>query len=286
MKYLIYIFLLLVTYYSIGKEFHDGLDKREPLQSNGARPVNIQTLTARAFDVRAFSVTKIGMSLAETPVVDSYILVYNSGHGLATNENLGIIEESEGEIFSVFGSIQDVSTNIITLDNPIPFEFTTNILTSFVSTENMAVDGSATNQIFSLFNSTSYIGHLNRIIFHITDGTIMDDAKFGGISALTRGLSLRKKLLSGYYINYGSPIKNNGEFGELAFDKVYDDKAPAGVYGLTVRLTYSGADKHGVAIELLPGESFEILVQDDLTDLTSFSVMFQGSFLNGLRTNQ
>ncbi len=58
----------------------------------------------------------------------------------------------------------------------------------------------------------------------------------------------------------------------------YDDKAPAGVYGLRGRLTYAGQNEHGVTLELEPGESIELVIQDDLTALVSFEVMVQGHF--------
>ncbi len=116
------------------------------------------------------------------------------------------------------------------------------------------------------------------IVFHITDATDMDDSRFGGITGgLSRGIVLRKDHGDGRYSNYFN-VKTNGRFGELSYDKVYDEKAPSGYYGFTCKLNYGGADRHGVVIRLLPGESLELLVQDDLTDLFTFTANVSGHF--------
>ncbi len=39
-----------------------------------------------------------------------------------------------------------------------------------------------------------------------------------------------------------------------------------------------GVKRHGVVIRLLPGESLELLVQDDLTDLFTFTANVSGHF--------
>jgi hypothetical protein len=105
----------------------------------------------------------------------------------------------------------------------------------------------------------------------------MDDSKFGGRIALVNGIALRKNIPTAGNIHLWN-CKTNGELGELSFDKSYDDKAPAGVYGFSSRLTYAGQSKHGVAIKLDPGEAVELLIQDDLTLLLTFTIMVEGHF--------
>ena len=87
----------------------------------------------------------------------------------------------------------------------------------------------------------------------------------------------RKENDDGTFTNYWN-IKNNGEIGEMCYDKNYDDKAPAGLYGLTARLTFGGQSKIGVVIRLTEGEELQLVVQDDLTGLESFRIMAEGHF--------
>ena len=51
------------------------------------------------------------------------------------------------------------------------------------------------------------------------------------------------------------------------------------MYGLSVRMTFAGQDKHGVVVRLDTGEEFQIVVQDDLTGLETFSCMAEGHFV-------
>ena len=84
-------------------------------------------------------------------------------------------------------------------------------------------------------------------------------------------------------IQYASEIWNAKTNGELALicasDFYYTDKAPAGQNGARFRNTFSGQDKHGVTIRLAPGETLELVVQDDLTLLSVFNMMAQGHFV-------
>jgi len=102
----------------------------------------------------------------------------------------------------------------------------------------------------------------------------MDDSKFGDIAGgLTNGVLLRQ---NNGEINNIWNVKTNGEFGLLAYDTAYTDKAPAGSEGFRFRNTYAGQSKHGVTLRLQPGETLEILIQDDLSGLEVFNVMAQG----------
>jgi hypothetical protein len=101
----------------------------------------------------------------------------------------------------------------------------------------------------------------------------MDDSLFGGITALTNGVVLRQN--NGVMTNIWN-VKSNGEFGLLCFDTFETSKAPAGSFGFRFRNTYAGQAKHGVTLRLEPGDTLEVLIQDDLTDLEDFAMMAQG----------
>jgi len=61
----------------------------------------------------------------------------------------------------------------------------------------------------------------------------------------------------------------------ICFDAGYADRAPAGDEGFRFRNTFT---KYGVFIELIAGDTLEILIQDDLTGQDSFRMMAQGHF--------
>lgn len=246
-----------------------------PIESNGNVPISIQDQYTLPFAIRVNEILDNTLSLASTPTVGSYTITLTAGHGLVAGNRISIIEENGiSEIY--FNKVLNVATNVITLDNPVPYPFSTNA-TVFKYNHDMNVDGSTTARIFGITNFFNKAVDITRVIIHLTDATAMDDALFGGMTALTRGIVFRKSLASGNFINYWN-IKSNGGFSELAYDKIYDDKAPAGVFGLSCRITYSGQEKHGVVIRLNQGESIQMLVQDNLTLLTSFTTMIEGHF--------
>lgn len=165
--------------------------------------------------------------------------------------------------------------SVITLDRPMDFAYQIGDQVATGIT-NMAVDGSVTPQIFTVRTDGSEIpavGDITRILFHITDGTTMDDSLFGGISALTNGVTIRR--VDGTTRNLVN-FKTNGELANISFDLTYADRAPAGSFGLRSRLTYAGQEKHGVAIRIGPDENLEIIINDDLTDLVTFTAIAEG----------
>ena len=230
----------------------------------------------RAIDTKINIIQDLTITLAVTPIVNQYDLTLTAGHGVATGEFLAFLEQN-GDPQIYFGEVLNVVTNVITMDTPVPYPFNPADTMVLKYTNNLNVDGSGTAVVSSIINVFDKALDITRFLFHITDNSAMDDALFGGRAALTRGIVLRVKLLDGNYINYFN-IKTNGEFGELGYDIAYDLKAPSGFFGFRSRITYSGIGKHGVVIRLEPGEIIELLIQDDLTDLTAFIMMVQGHF--------
>ena len=116
-----------------------------------------------------------------------------------------------------------------------------------------------------------------RVTFGINDATAMDDGKFGGAASLTNGIVLQ--VVDGYTKNI-FVVNNNGGFRERSYDVTYVDATlgPSGEYGFGCRRTFGGQNKNGVVIRLDGdnGDKLQILVQDDLTDVTKFACVAQG----------
>lgn len=239
--------------------------------------INIPRDTPKPFDVKMNRILANSITLAATPVVDSYTVELAAGHGVVATNHIALMSQPDGpELY--FGQVLSVSVNTMTMDTPVPFAFIPAYTTIIKFNPEMNVDGSSTPVIHGITNYFTTSVNIIRFIFHITDASVMDDGMFGGLPGLTRGIVLRKQLANGNYINLWN-VKANGEFAELAYDILYADKAPAGVYGFACRLTYGGDTKHGVPIKLHPTESIQLIIQDDLTGLLSFNLLVQGHFI-------
>lgn len=243
---------------------------------DGSLKVSTENQFYRPIALRLNKVVQSGLTLAADTVVDSKTITMTTGHGLVAGDQIIILEEN-GEPQFFFAGVISVLGDVLTLDTIIPYPFNSSIAEVTQYDPDLNKDGSTTVYKAELRNPFSFPVDVTRLLFHITDATSMDDSKFGGGTALTNGISLRKNISIVENVHYWN-VKTNGGFGEIAFDKIYDEKAPAGVYGLSVRLTYAGQDKHGVAIRLEQGQAIELLIQDDLTGLLSFSVTAEGHF--------
>ena len=120
-----------------------------------------------------------------------------------------------------------------------------------------------------------YMVDLERVIVVISD-TLVDMAKFGGLTELTNGCLFQVKNDAGTVIQtFGTddhPIKKNADFAHLAgpdvpiLDDAVDDF-------MIVRWTIA---KAGASMRLGPNQTFNFVVQDALSDLSEMHIMIQG----------
>jgi len=170
----------------------------------------------------------------------------------------------------------------LSLNSPLDFAFTTDGGCS-ISSVDMNVDGSVTPVVFAvspaLLNQDIF-WDICRMLLVINDDAAMDDGKFGGIvGGLANGLVFRVRY-NGHVKNLFT-IRTNGDFRLRSFDAQYLDATlgPDGQYGFGVRRSFNGMDKNGVVIRLRNDsepDSFEVLVQDDLTSLGNMRMVIQG----------
>ena len=169
--------------------------------------------------------------------------------------------------------IQTIVSSTITFSCPSDQAFTTSAIVK-IGKWNMNVNGSVTPVIYTLQPPTWVKWDINRIIVWITDDSVMDDAKFGGITALTNWVVFRIK--DGYYKNL-FVVSDNSGWRERSFDVAYADKAPAGSYGFGVRKTFNGQDNHWITLRLNgdTNDQLQVIIQDNLTGLTKMAVVAQ-----------
>ena len=245
-----------------------------PVESNGGIPVNIQDQHTRALDLHFIKAAGVPTTLTTQAEPEDKTITVASTAGFVAGTVIGIFSGA-GEFY--FGKqVGAVSGQIVTLDTPVDKRFTTAISAVITATDQMAVNGSATTQIFQIGPIAvvrAIAVDITRIMGYIQSSAAMDDALFGNLAALTNGVVLR---VNNTRINNVWNIKTNGEFGLLCFDSTYTTKAPAGSFGYRFRNTYAGPTKHGVTLRLDAGDTLEVLIQDNLTSLESFRMMAQG----------
>jgi hypothetical protein len=244
-----------------------------PIESNGAVPVNIQDQHTTALDLRFIQAQGAPTTLAAAAAPEDTTIDLASAVGFVANNVVGLF--STTGIFYFGRQVGAPVGNTITLDTPIDkdFQIGDNVVRAL---DNMAVNGAAATQIFQIGPVGAGTGveiDITRILGIIVDEVAMDDGKFGGIAALTNGVVLRQNndVISNIW-----NVKTNGDFGLLCYDTAYTDRAPGGENAIRFRNTYAGQDKHGVTIRLEAGDTLEVLIQDDLSALTSFHMMAQG----------
>lgn len=213
-----------------------------------------------------------GISEGDTSVTVDSVVGFTVGDVVKLEEDVAGVGIQEIGVLT----ITIIAGSVLTFDRPLSNNYTTSATIERVVI-NMAVIGSLDNPVsFEIDPPLGTVWQFTRILISITDGSSMDDGKFGGIPALTNGVSLRATTSAGRTVTFGN-WKTNGDMALDMFDIQYTDKAPAGENGLRGRWTFTKAE---VVAELdgdaSPIQKLEILIQDDLTELSSFEIKGQG----------
>ena len=207
-------------------------------------------------------------------MIDTYTINLVAGHGTIVGDIIQLLHEESNTFMQ--SEVLGVSGNTVTLDQPLNYNYTSSDLITIAS-KSMNVNGSITPQIFSISPSPSQAGDLVRVLFNIQDNADMDFGTFGGINLLSKGCVLRVLLEDGTYQNITN-FKSNGDLITECFDHEFLDTNGQGMRGFSSRLTWGGQDNHGVVIPLdgSKGEELQLIVQDNLTGLSSFNMKVQG----------
>lgn len=237
------------------------------IEQDGAFRVQIQDNKAELVGLKICQFLN-SVTLTVPVAIDTRVINVTAGHGFVAG-NIVCLREN-GRFYQA--TVLSVATNAITLDTPTDYAFTTAAV-GFRSQDNMAVDGSGTPVIFKVSPPAGTKWDLYGCSFHLLGGTAMDDGKFGSLLAITRGIVARKK--DGTYKNVFN-IKTNADFAFRCDEVKYADKAPSGSYGFSAKKTFN--IRHGMVIRLDADlmDEFQIIIQDNLTGLTSFKAAAWG----------
>lgn len=250
--------------------------KRVAVESNGGLAVNIQDQHSHLVGALMAQVVGAPMALTSNTIIGSYTVDVSSGHSFIPGNELLMVEGDE----SFHALVISVSVNELTLNQPMDNIYTTSAIVVEVTSQ-LAVNGSVTPQEFGITigASASIKLDITGMRIAITDATDMDDGKFGGMPALTRGVVCQQVHQNSGVTEYHNlwTAKTNGKLQLLTGHLNYTSKAPGGAYG--VNADWEISIDNGVTVRLDAGDTLKFIIQDDLTDLNSFKVWVYGHYV-------
>jgi len=252
----------------------DSLSGVWELDPNDAMPVNTRTKHSAPIDALfAASISNFTLSAdttAATPTTVPKSFTATAGHGIVLADEILLLDIAQNRNF--YANVTNVAGDDITVDKPLDESYSAVSTLGRIVTTQMAVDGSVTPRIFTA-RAGSVDLDITRTILTILDATAMDDAKFGGIPALTNGLAFR--ILNGFKLTMFN-FHSNQDIKQFCYDLNYSDKAPAGFYGMASRISFGGEDKHDTVLRIMSADYLQWVVQDDLTGLDSLISSLMG----------
>ena len=241
-----------------------------PIESNGGIPVNVQDQTTESIDLY-FHVDDSILFAAQPATKDQDTIVFAAGHGYTAGMIMCILSGGRYQQ----ARILSVTATIVRIDLPLSCPLLTTD-TLHRGRFELNVNGAVTKQQFEIEPPAGQTWDIVGVTFHIEDNVAMDDGKFGGATALTKGIFLR--LEDGFCKNLFL-IRSNGEFNQREATVRYSDKPPSGTgYGMTAAKEFGGQQNNGVVLRLngSTGDELKLYIQDDLSVLSSFRVTCHG----------
>jgi len=234
--------------------------------------VSIQDGTAPLYVVN-FSNIVAETTLTAVTALDDYIINVTSAASFAVGQYLTVYSVASNRVF--FSRVLAINTLAITLDRPLDFAFAIADAVTVGST-NMNVDGSVTPQIFGVRNpSVPDIPleiDVSRIMFAMLTASTPTLTDLGDITnGVTRGVQIRR--VDGTNQNICN-FKTNNEMKNIMFDLEIQTAASQAQDGLAGRFTFT---RLGQVVRIGAGEDLQIVIQDDLTPLDSFTAIAEGS---------
>jgi len=209
----------------------------------------------------------VASSIGDTSIAVASVTGFNEGD---------FVQIENGVTETTHPQITDITGNVLTLDRPLDYAFSIGDNVGVVTT-NMAVTGTLENPIaFELRPDADQNWHLIRFLIGMAHTGVPDDGKFGGIAGLTNGVVMRSYDAENNQYRTFTVWKSNGDIKMDMYDVDYSEKAPAGENGTSSRGSLklgTGAVANLIGVN---GDYLELLIQDDLADLTSFRVKGQG----------
>jgi len=210
-------------------------------------------------------------------VGDSTIEVSNSSQ-YAVGNHITIVEgtTAESDILRVQAT-DGTDPGTLTLDRPLENAFTTaSTVISEVDRDLSNGNGTiAAPVVYQIAPPSDETWHIRAVILHIEDGTEPTIDKFGGIASLTNGIVIRQN--NGTKRNL-AVIRRNGDMKEYfgAEHVSFIQKSGGGDWATNGFWEFATHSRAIVRLVGATSDTLQIIIQDDLTDLSEFEVIIQG----------
>ena len=175
-------------------------------------------------------------------------------------------------------TVTDVNVNTITVQPFLEFDLDPlNVIFAKRTTAQSNVNGSVTPQRFRIGPPNGIIWDLTRaMVVMVTDGN-PDDGLYGNLAPLGSGtfFGFENDVTQGYLVN----IQANAGYRATAYDVTYTTRSTGGgSWGVSVRKSFAGQDKYGVAIRLEgpTNDEFVMYINDDLLLLIEHRIRIMG----------
>lgn len=262
------------------KDGRFGTDITSPIDSRGNLEVILQNQISKPVVFYFTQVVGMPTTVAVTAAVDDVMVTITDTSNCTTNGYIGFFNADDPlDNRAFFASTLAITGNVVHLDTPLDFEFQVGDTAACLDRE-LDIDGSATNQIFSIQvgSAANQSIDITRIMVTMLTGSAVSLATFGDLAALTKGCVLRRT--NGTTVNIFN-IKSNGDLANLCYDylPLQATNPSQGQDGALFRYTFAGTDKHGVAIRLDPGDRLDFIIQDNISSLTQFRIIGEGHYV-------
>ncbi len=187
------------------------------------------------------------------------------------------IEIKDGNVESTFPMITIIVGTLITLDRPLDFTYAIGDIVTKIN-YNMAVNATlAAPRSFRLFSDVGLSAHIQVFNLSLIHSGAADGSMFGDIAGgLVNGVVLRAYNAELNQFRTFTTWKNNSQMALDSGSILFSDKAGGGAFG-----TFMAAhikQNSGATPKISGGSYLELLIQDNLSTLTSMLVKGQGHF--------
>lgn len=242
----------------------------------GVVEAKIQDQTTEPIKFSLMSHVKDDITLTADVAVNDTIVNVSAGHGFVIGHTIVIWCDG----YYIQSIVTNVATNAITIDRRIDRVFAMARSRVIRGVTNFGVNGSVTPVEFKFACLELYQPiDLYSINISMYGAGTPDDGKFGGITAITKGLEIRMAY-DGVAFNLGNFTANH-VFRDYGANVVYTDKAPGGVNG--VNINFRLKEIYGVVPRIYAGANSRLYltVRDDLSGITECCMSLHGHYTEG-----
>jgi len=250
------------------------------LEPNGSLPVTLQDQTTPLV-VTQFSILEQQTTTAAAMAIGDRQVTVTSPTGISVGKLITIFDPTAIRFSQCF--CVGIAGSLVTLCSPIDFAYPSGSFVD-VSDVNLNVDGSVTPVVAGIRNNAGAVPppgldlsvDITKVAISMVTATSPLLTDFGDIAGgLTNGVTLRRR--DGDYYNIGN-AKDNSELN-LFMDDFAIYTALFGVDGLSCNIRFGGQSNFGSVPRLAINEDLEIIIQDNLTSITSLRIAAQGSIV-------